>query len=164
MRRLWLMLGLIFVLAQLAAAQTKVSGTNRCAKPDPQHSVQVGDRPSHTFAINQTKCTWPKPMEIAGVQSKEGIATAFSEISGDSARVRIGYYSETMANGDKVHFRYQGRTTLKDGVPQSDEGTWSLARGTGKLKGIKGKGTYKGTPGSDGSMSYEVVGEYNLPK
>jgi hypothetical protein len=35
--------------------------------------------------------------------------------------------------------------------------------GTGKLKGIKGKGTYKGTPNSDGTVSYKVDGEYRLP-
>jgi hypothetical protein len=37
--------------------------------------------------------------------------------------------------------------------------------GTGKLKGIKGKGTYiwKGEV-ADGSDTYEVEGEYELPK
>ncbi len=35
--------------------------------------------------------------------------------------------------------------------------------GTGKLKGIKGKGTYKGTALPDGSISYKVDAEYRLP-
>jgi hypothetical protein len=52
---------------------------------------------------------------------------------------------------------------LKDGKPVSGEGTWSFTSGTGKLKGIKGKGTYKGTANADGSMTYQVDGEYSLP-
>jgi hypothetical protein len=39
-----------------------------------------------------------------------------------------------------------------------------LHGGTGKLKGIKGKGTYKAKMASDGSATGEVEGEYELPK
>ncbi len=35
---------------------------------------------------------------------------------------------------------------------------------TGKLKGIKGKGTYKGKADDKGIMVYEIEGEYELPK
>jgi len=49
---------------------------------------------------------------------------------------------------------------LKDGAPQTETGPWSLTRGTGKLKGLTGKGTYKGTAGAAGTMTYEVQGEY----
>ena len=52
---------------------------------------------------------------------------------------------------------------MKDGVPQ-EEGTWNFTGGIGKLKGIKGKGTYKGKGASDGTVTYEVEGEYELPK
>jgi len=45
----------------------------------------------------------------------------------------------------------------------STVGTWSFTGGTGKLKGLKGKGTYKGTGNADGSMTYEVEGDYELP-
>ena len=46
----------------------------------------------------------------------------------------------------------------------SDGGTWSYTSGTGKLKGIKGKGTFKGTPNADGSVTYKIDGTYSLPK
>ncbi len=65
-----------------------------------------------------------------------------------------------MENGDKAYYRYQGTAVLKDGAPQTETGPWSLIRGTGKLKGLTGKGTYKGTAGADGTMTYEVQGEY----
>ena len=67
-----------------------------------------------------------------------------------------------MENGEKAYYRYQGTTVVKDGAPQAQEGTWNLIRGTGKLKGAKGKGTYNGKAGSDGTMTYEVEGEYEL--
>jgi hypothetical protein len=38
-----------------------------------------------------------------------------------------------------------------------------MISGTGKLKGIKGKGTFKGTPNADGTMSYAIEGEYSIP-
>ena len=46
----------------------------------------------------------------------------------------------------------------------SDAGTWSFTDGTGKLKGIQGKGTFKGSPNADGTMTYQVDGEYSLSK
>jgi len=141
-------LGLIFGIS--AAAQTKISGTNHCAKPDPQNTVEVGDRPNHAFLVGQIKCAWTKPWKVAGIAGKEGVGT-FSGV-------------DTMENGDKAYYRYQGTAVLKDGAPQTEEGTWSLVRGTGKLKGMTGKGSYKGTAGADGTMTYEVEGEYELPK
>ncbi len=47
-----------------------------------------------------------------------------------------------MANGDKAFVRFEASATLKDGVPQTAEGKWTYVGGTGKLKGLKGKGTY----------------------
>jgi len=52
---------------------------------------------------------------------------------------------------------------MKDGKPDTTEGTWSYTGGTGKLKGIKGKGTYKGKADSSGNMVVEVEGDYELP-
>jgi len=75
-----------------------------------------------------------------------------------------GYVGGTMANGDKMYVRIQGSSTLKDSVVESAEGAWSFTGGTGKLKGVEGKGTYKGKGAPDGSATYEVEGEYELPK
>lgn len=154
---------LLSAMAAVAGAQTKISGTNHCAKPDPQTSVQVGDRPNHALSLGQNKCAWTKPWEIAGIPGKEGVATFSGEITGNTFRFHA-YYVDEMANGDKAYYRYQGTATMKDGVSQTEEGSWSLIRGTGKLKGVKGKGTYKGKPGADGTMTYEVQGEYELSK
>ena len=52
---------------------------------------------------------------------------------------------------------HEGRTARRGG-------TWTFTGGTGKLKGIKGKGTYKDKGAADGSGTIEVEGEYELPK
>ena len=153
----------VFALATVASAQTKISGTLQCGKPDQQQAIAVGDRPNHSFAISQTKCTWTKSFEIAGVQSKEHVDTGFNEVSGNRSRGQ-SYVVATMTNGDKYYGRTQSSATLKDGVLESGEGTWSFAGGTGKLKGLKGKGTFKGKGAPDGTMTVEVEGEYELPK
>ncbi len=155
---------IVFALTTVASAQTKISGSQRCAKADVEHSIQVGDTPNHSFVISQAKCTWTKPLEFAGIQDKEGIDTDFAEISGNTSRAR-GYEVDTLANGDRVSFRYQATMTLKDGVPQSGEPKWTLFGGTGKLKGIKGKGSCKLTSAApDGSITWDCEGEYELPK
>ncbi len=161
--KLFLILALVVALASTAAAQTKTTGTVSCAKPDPAYSIDVGDRAGHSLSISKSVCTWTKPMEIAGLQTKDGYDFTYGEASG--AKVRgSGYHVSTMSNGDKIYVRFQGNDTMKDGKPETSEGTWSYTGGTGKLKGIKGKGTYKGKGGTDGSVTYDVEGDYTLPK
>lgn len=153
---------LVLALASVASAQTKISSVVHCGKPEVQHMIQVGDRPNHAFVIGQSKCSYTKAWEIAGLQSKEGMGTDFGEMTGNNSRVR-GYYVETFANGDKANYRYQGTGSLKDGAFQTGSVKWELFGGTGKLKGIKGKGSCKGKGGTDGSVDWECEGEYQLP-
>ncbi len=58
----------------------------------------------------------------------------------------------------------RARALLKDGQLQSLQGEWAYVGGTGKLKGLTGKGAYKRTPAADGTVTCEVEGEYELPK
>lgn len=146
-----------------AFAQTKASGTAQCAKPDLQHAIEVGDVPNHSFAISQGKCTWTKPLDLQGVQSKEGVATFSADNRGNSSRFH-GVYVDTLANGDKGRYSFEGSGTLKDGNFQTAESKWRLVSGTGKLKGAKAQGTCKGTGAPDGSVTYECSGEYTFAK
>ena len=153
----------VFALAAVASAQTKISGTLQCGKADPVYAIQVGDRPNHSFVISQIKCTWTKPLEIAGVQSKEDVYTGFSEVSGNRSNGH-SYGVVTMATGDKCYVRPHGSSTLKDGMLESAEGKWTFVGGTSMLKGLKGKGTYQGKGAADGTSTWEIEGEYELPK
>ncbi|MGH9195135.1 MAG: hypothetical protein ACRD1T_05290 [Acidimicrobiia bacterium] len=158
--KLVLVCGFVLTVTAAASAQTKFSGTQQCAKPEPEYAVQVGDRPDHIMSLSKSKCTWTKG-EIAGVQIKDEDDTVVSDISGNSARDR-GYGVAVLANGDKGFVRFEGTTTVKDKAPVTGQGTWSFTGGTGKLKGLKGKGTYKGKWNPDGTATFEIEGEYQL--
>lgn len=162
MRRILFVAAVVLFGVATAGAQIKVSGTAQFGKPDPQHMIPVGDRPDHNLAVDQTKCTWTKPEEIGGDKSKDGVSTATQDISGSSVRTR-GVHVTTMESGDKYFVAYQGTGTMKDGALQSGKGTWSFTGGTGKLKGIKGKGTYTCTASGDGSTC-EIEGDYQMGK
>ena len=149
---------LVVGLASVSPAQTKISGTSQCGKPELQYTLPVGDRPDHSFGISKTECTWLKPLEVEGLQTEEDENTTFSEVTGNSARDRT-YVVGTMSNGDKVFVRPQGKSTLKDGAFQSGSGTWAYTGGTGKLKGLKGTGTFTCKANPDGTATCSIVGE-----
>ena len=152
---------LLFCMAS-ASAQTKVSGTAQCGKPDPMHVVPVGDRPDHNLAVEQFKCTYTKPMEIGGDKSKDGVSTETGDISGNTGHAR-GFHVATMESGDKFFVWYQGTSTNKEGAVVEVKGNWGFTGGSGKLKGIKGKGTFTCAPSGD-ALSCDVEGEYQLAK
>jgi len=148
--------------ASLAAAQTQLSGMAQCPlKPTESYSLEVGDRPGHTYEISKGPCTWTKPMEIAGLKSKDQTGVWFSEIDGNKSQTH-GSGVVSMDNGDKFYFRNQAASTMKDQKTGSGEATFTFTGGTGKLKGLKGKGTYKCTPEGD-NVNCDVQGEYSLP-
>ncbi len=152
--------------ATTVLAQTKISGTLHCSKADTieEHMIKIGDRPNHSFVISKSKCTWPKPMEIAGMQPKETIVTGSSDtLGGGTDGHESSYVTITWANGDKSYIHEQSSWKTLNGVLDGSS-SWTFRGGTGKLKGIKGKGTHKPKDEPDGSTTFEVEGEYELPK
>lgn len=154
---------LAMAIAAGASAQTKISGTTQCQKADPSHMIEVGDMPGHSLGVGKSMCTWTKPMEIEGLKAKDGYSVFTMHMSGDKSN-SSGTHSDTMDNGDKIYVSFEGITTMKDGAMMADAGKWHYTGGTGKLKGIHGGGTYKGTANPDGSTTYEVEGTYSLGK
>ena len=150
-------------MAAAAGAQTKTSGTIQCGKADPQSAIEVGDQTAHMMGVSKSTCTWSKGMEIAGSRTKDGYSVSFNDSIGNKTSGN-GIHVSTMDNGDKMFVKFQGIGMVKDGALQTDSGTWSYTGGTGKLKGIKGKGTYKGKGNADGGATYEIEGDYQLPK
>ncbi len=160
--RMAILAGAALCLPALAAAQTKISGTVSCAKPEQEYSIPVEGQASHVYVISHGKCTWTRPMEIAGSKTKEDVFTNFDEVRGDEAS-RQGSGMITLISGEQTHVRIEGKALLKAGAPQSGQGTWKFQGGTGSLKALKGGGTYtcKGAPEG---LICEVTGEYSLPK
>ena len=68
----------------------------------------------------------------------------------------------TAANGDKYYVRFDGTTNLKGETPTSGTCTFTFTGGTGKLRGLTGKGTCTGTFDATGAAVFDVVGEYSI--
>jgi hypothetical protein len=141
------------------SAQTKYTGSGKCAKPAIQQSAPAGDTAGHAYTLAQGKCA--SKAEIGGVASKEGTFTEHGEVTGNNGKV-WGTYVETLANGDKVFYTYESTATMKAGALQSGSNKWSITGGTGKMKGIKGSGTCKLTGTAEGGLDYSCTGEYTL--
>jgi hypothetical protein len=154
---------LLTACAGAALAQTKISGTGKCGKADEEHAIEVGDRPGHVLVVVKDSCTWTTPMEMAGLKSKTYTGVITSDAAGGKSQDR-GYVVMIMDNGDKAFVHFQGTGATKAGGAHSGEGTWSYTGGTGKLKGLKGKGTYKSEGATADASEDQVEGEYSLPE
>lgn len=145
-----------------AAAQTKIAWSDSCSNADPDYTVQVGDPGGHSFGLGQLKCHPTKPVEIGGDKAKDAVTTYATDSSADNSREH-GIYVLRLESGDKVSLPFQGAIIAKDGKATGAHGTWSFADGTGKLKGIKGKGSWHCSRSRDG-WNCEGEGEYELGK
>jgi hypothetical protein len=154
--------GCLALLAAVGAgAQTKTSGTLKCDKPEPVYSIEVGDRPGHAMLLEKSACSWTQGLAIGSDKAKEGTNVATVEVTATRG-VGNGAHVSTMESGDKFFVSYQYISPMKDGKPGETSGKWSYTGGTGKLKGVKGGGTFKVTFGQDGTSTAEVEGEYTL--
>jgi len=151
----------VLLAAVSVCGQTKVSGTLKCDKPEPRYSIEVGDRPGHMMVLEKQTCSWAEPMSLGSDKSKDGQSVATLDVTATRA-VGSGIHVSTMESGDKSMATYRYTTPLKDGKSGEAHGTWSYTGGTGKLKGLKGSGTFKATFADDGTTTTVVEGEYTL--
>ena len=161
MRKLMLACGFLFLSASMAMAQGKIAVQWNCAQPTSSHSLETGEL-NHSYSISQVKCTATRG-EVAGVKSVEGVGTEFHELTGTSDRFH-GVFVETLANGEKITYSYEGTATIKDGKLQAADNKWSAKSATGNFKGIKASGTCKGVGKPDGASSFECSGDYSIGK
>ena len=158
MKKIFLALCLVCLVPSVALAQGKTNVQWKCDKPSDQHSIQVGDKPGHAYAIEQINCTALKG-DIAGNKMKSGTGTEFLNITGDKVTGH-GEFVENMANGDKNVYKYEFSGTTNNGAFQSGTNKWSLIEGGGKMKGGKASGTCKATGNPDQSTSFDCMGTY----
>jgi hypothetical protein len=137
----------------------KVEGKIRCDKPDPAYSIEVPDRPGHALMLAKRKCMWTESMEILGAKSKDAVAVEFPEKMEGRFHTH-GFEVDTYDNGEKVTWQSMGTVDGEKG-PATANGRWSLMRGTGKFKGIKGGGSYEGKLEADGVLVLELEGVYD---
>ncbi len=158
MKKIFLVLWLVCLVSCVALAQEKTNVQWKCDKPSDQHSIPVGDKPGHAYAIEQINCTALKG-DIAGNKMKSGIGTEFLYITGDNVTGH-GEFVESMANGDKNVYKYEFSGAMNNGAFQSGTNQWSLLEGGGKMKGGSASGTCKATGNPDQSTSFDCMGTY----
>jgi hypothetical protein len=160
MRQLWLIGGSVLLLASLSLAQEKLESQWKCGKASDDHSIDVGDKANHAYAVSKTTCTATKS-EIGGTKEKEGIGTQFNEATGN-ATTWHGVFVVTTESGDKIHYHYTGKGMMKDGKFTSGTNKWTMMGGTGKFAKAKGEGTCAGKgDGADGA-TWGCTGTYTM--
>jgi hypothetical protein len=137
----------------------KVEGKVRCDKPDPEHSIEVPDRPGHALMISKRKCIWTEPMVVIGAKTRDGVAVSFTEKMEGTLHTH-GFEVDTLDNGEKLTWQSMDQVLAEKG-PATAKGRWSLMRGTGKYKGIKGGGTYEGKLEADDVLVLDLEGIYD---
>ena len=151
---------LILGWGALANAQTKFTLASQCAKADPEQAAPVNDQPGHVLAVSKTKCTLSGG-EINGLAAKEQEVTAYADVRGARSRAQ-GYVVVTVQNGDKAFVSFDGTGNQPQGQSGTGEGKWRFTGGTGKLKGLKGSGTYKSTNNADGTSADQIEGDWAI--
>lgn len=136
----------------------KVDGALHCQKASPAHVIEVPDRPGHALMISRRQCTWTKPLVIAGAKTQTGVAVDFSEKM--EGRLHIhGFETDSLDNGEKLTYKTMGQVLGEKG-PADSKGRWSLMKGTGKFKGIRGGGDYEGKLDANDELNLTFEGVY----
>ena len=143
-------------------AQTKLAAKMTCGKPTLSQAAPVGDQPGHVMSLTAQKCTWSEG-KLGDDALKDETDTFTSDVIANVAHDR-GYGAGKTAGGDQYVVRIKGKTTMNGETPVSSECKWAFTSGTGKLKGVTGKGTCKGTFNKDGSSSWDIQGSYAIPQ
>src|SRR5260370_35666566 len=117
MKKMCLVLFLVCLVSSVALAQGKTNVQWKCDKPSDQHSIPVGDKPGHAYAIEQINCTAIKG-DIAGNKMKSGIGTEFFYLKGDDVTVH-GEFVESMENAAMNVCKYEFSDTAKSGTFES---------------------------------------------
>jgi hypothetical protein len=157
----WLMVcAMVMAMAVSAGAQSKFSGKCTQGKPDPNYTVQVGDKADHAMVLAKVKCTWASG-DLGGDTLKEEEDVFTADVKGRTSRDH-GYGTGTVASGDKYFVRFDGTTTYEKNAPVSGICTWNFTGGTGKLKGLTGKGTCTGKFDATGAAEFDIQGEYQI--
>jgi hypothetical protein len=145
-----------------AAAAGKVDVQWKCAAPNPVNALPVPDKADHAFVVEQIKCTAAKG-EVAGVKQQEGAGTEFAEATGNNSKGH-GIFVETLANGDKITYSYTFTGLASNKVMQSGSNKWMATSGTGKFKRIKASGTCTAKGAADGTVVFDCMGRYTIPR
>jgi hypothetical protein len=125
-----------------------------------RESLYVGDQPDHTLMLTELD---GEPVELAVGVAGEFISrrsVGFHDRIKGSGKME-GYALSTFQHG-QVYSRFEGQ---RDAGTKLTTGTWRVYRGTGKLTGLTGQGTFVVEP-TDRAREFilKMEGDYELPK
>lgn len=157
---------LAICLASSSVVCAQIKGTFHetavCGKSAVHQTVLINDDRQHSISLDQRPCTSREPIEIGGLKSSEYVTYGVDDVQ-NGRSIDRGYGIGTMANGDRYFLAYNGTATMNGNVPVHLEGTWTFTGGTGRLKPLKGGGSYTAHPTADGGMEFVIEGSYELP-
>ncbi len=159
-------LAVVFLLvsSSIVHAQVKgsVDGKSVCGSASVQQTILVNDDQQHSISIGQRPCTWKTPIEIDGMTSTEYVSYGVDDVQ-DGHSVDQGYAVGTVKNGDRYFLRYEGTATMNGNIPEHLEGKWRFTGGTGRLRHLRGSGSYTARPTAEGGMEFAIQGSYEVP-
>ena len=123
-----------------------------------REALYVHDEPDHTLMLVE--------MEGEPIEYTPGVAGEFMSRRSVNFHDRIKGagsmqgYAMTHFQYGSVYSRFEGD---RDGDTKVTTGTWKTYKGTGKLAGIKGDGTFKVTTGENtNEFTLDMEGQYEL--
>ncbi|MCW2239086.1 hypothetical protein [Azospirillum canadense] len=121
-------------------------------------AVTLEDQPGHMIAITEFDGA---AFNSDGKPFLDKARYQVTDIT-DTAGQEIGYKTFTEPDGSKVYARYLLKEKKKDGAQTVWNGTWEFTGGTGKYRGITGRGSYHVVSVSDTAVWDELTGEYKV--
>jgi len=116
-------------------------------------AVKVGDVEGHTLQLFEAKgISFHEKWGVGQVT----VTGTFDDMNGEWTGG--GFEHCTFPDGSTISFKWEG----KGGAP-GGEGTLTIIKGTGKLAGIQGRGTWKSYTVVPGQFYADDEGEYTLP-
>jgi len=117
------------------------------------------DQPNHQLQLSEVHGTQksPDPSWNNAQLTYCGIADLVS-----GAGTQRGYFANEHADGDRDCGTFEGRVMTTPAGQVELEGTFTFTSGTGKLRGIRGNGTYKGRQVSPTEIEMNWSGAYEV--
>jgi hypothetical protein len=146
--------GIAMIDYALAGEKVKLHATSVTTK---MHQMEVGDEEGHVIILSESKQVYFNE-KTGEKETRVGINIMDINLKTGKGTLK-GYGVMTSPNGDK-------RFTISEGKPVGKghwKGTYTYTKGTGKLEGIKGEGTWDSYSLAPGISYIEVEGEMNLP-
>jgi hypothetical protein len=146
--------GIVMIDYAMAGEKVKLHATSVTTK---MHQMEVGDEEGHVIILSESKQVYFNE-KTGEKETRVGINIMDINLKTGKGTLK-GYGVMTSPNGDK-------RFTISEGKPVGKghwKGTYTYTKGTGKLEGIKGEGTWDSYSLAPGISYIEVEGEMNLP-